>query len=80
VGGLAATLGREAEAAKYFEDALAVNRRLRAPALVAHTQLDYAAALGRSTQAERLVDEAAATAERLGLGSVARRAAQLQIR
>jgi hypothetical protein len=80
VGGLAATLGREAEAAKYFEDALAVNRRLRAPAHLAHTQLDYAAALGRGSHAERLVDEAAATAGQLGLGSVARRAARLQIR
>ena len=80
VGALAGTLGRDAEAAQYFEEALAVNRRLRAPAMVAHTQLDYAAALGRGSHAQRLLHEAADAAERLGLGSVARRSARLALR
>lgn len=80
VGNLAATIGRGAEAAKYFEQALEANHRLRAPAMVAHTQLDYAATIGRGRHAQRLVDEAADMAERLGLGSVARRCARLQMR
>jgi tetratricopeptide (TPR) repeat protein len=78
VGKLAAMLGRRREAAEHFEHALEVNRRLRAPAMVAHTKLDYAVALG-GAQAEALVDEAAETAEQLELGWVAQRVARLRI-
>ena len=79
VGKLAAMLGYRREAAEHFEHALKVNGRLRAPAMVAHTQVDYAAALGSDPRAQALVDEAAETAERLGLGSFARRTARLEI-
>jgi tetratricopeptide (TPR) repeat protein len=79
VGKLAATLGRRREAAEHFEHALEVNRRLRAPAMMAHTQLDYAASLGRGAQADALVDEATDVADRLGLGSVAQHAARLEL-
>lgn len=79
VGKLAAMLGHEPDAAELFERALEVNRALRAPAMLAHTQLDYAAALGDPIRAERLVEEASEAAERLGLGSVAKRAAQFQM-
>jgi tetratricopeptide (TPR) repeat protein len=78
VGKLAAMLGRQREAVEHFEHALEVNRRLRAPAMVAHTKLDYAVVLG-GAQAEAFVDEAAETAEQLELGWVAQRVARLRI-
>lgn len=80
LGKLAATLGRASDAAAHFELALEENARLRAPVLVAHTQLDYAAALGQGGRASRLVEEAAATAAELALPWVARRAEQLRSR
>ena len=75
LGKLATTLGRRRDAARHLEQALAENRRLNAPALLAHTQLDYAAALGSGARAQRLIDEAAAVAAEHGLGVVARRVA-----
>jgi DNA-binding SARP family transcriptional activator len=77
LGKLAATLARSRDAANHYEQALAENQRLHAPALVAHTQLDYAAALGTGARAQRMIDEAAGTAAELGLAVVARRVAAL---
>jgi DNA-binding SARP family transcriptional activator len=80
LGKLAAMRGRSRDAAEHFEQALAENARLRAPALVAHTQLDYAVALGQGARALRMIDEATTTAAELGLGAVARRAEALRSR
>jgi hypothetical protein len=77
LGKLAAGLGRP-EADRLFEQALATNRGLGSPVLVAHTQLDWASALARGSRAQRLIEEAAATAEELGLAALARRAAVLR--
>ena len=74
LGKLAATIGRDREAADHFERALAANRVLRAPVCVARTQLDYARALGRGQRARELLAEASSTAARLGLQDIARRA------
>jgi len=73
LGRLAATMGRHEEAAAHFESALAANDGLRAPACLARTQVDYAAALGEDPRAERLLAAASATAQALGLGAVARK-------
>jgi DNA-binding SARP family transcriptional activator/tetratricopeptide (TPR) repeat protein len=78
LGKLAAALGRVPEAERHFERALEVNRALRSPVLVAHTQLDWAEALGHGARAERMVDEAAQVAEELGLAAIARRASRLR--
>ena len=78
LGRLAATMGRERDAAGHFEQALEANERLQAPVLLAHTQLDFAAALGGGGRASRLLDDAAATAASLELPMVARRAAALR--
>jgi tetratricopeptide (TPR) repeat protein len=73
LGRLAAAVGRREEAAEHFEQALAANTALRAPVCLARTQLDYARLLGaRSPRRQALIDEAAATAEKLGLVAVAR--------
>jgi len=77
LGKLAGALGRRAEAEDHFERALAGNRALRSPVLVAHTQLDWAAALGAGSRRERLIAEASRTADQLGLAAIARRAARL---
>jgi tetratricopeptide (TPR) repeat protein len=78
LGKLAATMGRNGEAAAHFERALEENARLQAPVLLAHTQLDFAAALGRTLRAERMIDEAARIAAELRLPAIAKRAAQLR--
>jgi tetratricopeptide (TPR) repeat protein len=94
LGKLAALLGRVEDAASHFERALERNRALKAPVLVAHTQLDYAAALGAGERAaegagERAVEgageraaeliaEADRTAVASGLPAVSRRVAQLR--
>jgi tetratricopeptide (TPR) repeat protein len=77
LGRLAATMGRPAEAREYLEHALEANRRLGATVEVAHTELDLATSLGPGPRARELVASAGATAERLELAFVARRAAQL---
>ena len=80
---LAAMLKRGREARVLFEEALAFNSRLRAPPLVARTQLDYAALLARSDKpadlerAGRLSRDALAIAERFGMRKLAERAKQL---
>jgi DNA-binding SARP family transcriptional activator/tetratricopeptide (TPR) repeat protein len=78
VGKLAAALGRSAEAERHFERALEANRGLGSPVLVAHTHLDWAAALGAGPRAQRMIGEAARTAEELGLAAIARRASRLR--
>ena len=78
LGKLAAALGRAEAAEGHFQRALAANRALRSPVLEAHTELDWAAALGTGARAERMIAEAARTAEELGLAAIARRAAQLR--
>lgn len=77
LGKLAATMGARDDASRHFEHALQISARLAAPVLLAHTQLDYAAVLGRGSRAEDLIADAAETAERLGLSAIARQAAQL---
>ena len=78
LGALAACTGAEGEAREHFERALAANRALRAPVCVAHTQLDYVAALRTGAQAAELIDSASRTAEELGLRAIAGRAARLR--
>jgi DNA-binding SARP family transcriptional activator/tetratricopeptide (TPR) repeat protein len=78
LGKLAGALGRAAEAEAHFERALAANHALRSPVLVAHTQLDWAAALGAGSRRERLIAEASRTADQLGLAAIARRASRLR--
>ena len=78
LGKLAATIGRQSEAIGHFERALEENARLKAPVLLAHTRLDFAAALGGGSHALRLIDEAAATAASLELPWVAVRAQRLR--
>jgi tetratricopeptide (TPR) repeat protein len=85
LGKLAATMGRLDLAAGHFEHALAANTRLKAPACLARTQVDYARALaagplalGTDPRCDELLDAASGTAAELGLGAVARRVAQVR--
>jgi tetratricopeptide (TPR) repeat protein len=78
LGKLAAARGRLSEAEAHFARALEANLALRSPVLVAHTQLDWAAALGPGSQAEQMIGEAETSAGALGLAAVARRAARLR--
>jgi predicted ATPase/DNA-binding SARP family transcriptional activator len=78
LGKLASTIGREGDATRHFELALERNAMLQAPVLLAHTQLDFATALGGGIQAARMIDEAAETAVALGLPAVARRVERLR--
>jgi DNA-binding SARP family transcriptional activator len=80
LGRLAATTGRSEAATDHFERALQANAALNAPLWLAHTQLDYAKALGRGHRAAELVDAAARTAEELALPKVTRRVEQLRRR
>jgi DNA-binding SARP family transcriptional activator/tetratricopeptide (TPR) repeat protein len=78
LGKLAALLGRVDDAASHFERALEANRALKAPVLVAHTQLDYAAALGPGERAAELIDDASRLAAASELPAISRRVAQLR--
>jgi DNA-binding SARP family transcriptional activator len=78
LGRLATVLGRTEDAIALLECGIERNRVLRAPIHLAHTQLDYARALGRGPRAEQLVQVAQRTAEELKLPFVARRAEQLR--
>ncbi len=80
VGKLAKTIGRDREAAAHFEQALEANTALRAPVCLAHTQLDYARALGPGLRAQELIDSATETAHILGLQKLARRSGELGAR
>lgn len=77
LGRLATVMGRHSVAREHFESALRAASTLRAPVILAHTRLDYAEALQSGARAARLIRDAAATAEELGLPAVAARAAQL---
>ena len=77
LGRLAGTMGRIDLAASHFERALPANAALGAPACVARTQVDYAAALGSGPRAQELLAAAARAAAELGLGAVARKVAAL---
>jgi DNA-binding CsgD family transcriptional regulator len=80
---LAAMLRRGKESRVLFEEALAFNSRMRAPPLVARTQVDYAALLERSDKpadverAGRLARDALVIAERFGMIKLAARAREL---
>ena len=78
LGKLAATMGHQRKAAEHFTRAIEANTELRAPVYLAHTQLDYAEALGPGPNAKRLIEEAARTAAQLTLPAVARRAEALR--
>ena len=77
LGRLSALLGREEDSRRHFEDALRSAAALRAPALLARVQLDYAETLARGPRAAGMIDDAAATAQDLGLTALARRARAL---
>jgi DNA-binding winged helix-turn-helix (wHTH) protein/tetratricopeptide (TPR) repeat protein len=85
-GLLAATMGRHDLAQRHLDDALAASRRMGWLPLVARTQCDRAEALLRrgrrqdTSAAERLLDEAIETAERLGLAGIEQRARALRAR
>jgi tetratricopeptide (TPR) repeat protein len=78
LGRLAATMGDPDRALEHLAEALAAHTALQAPVLVAHTQIDYARALGPGPEADRLIESATAAARRLGLRLVARRVAELR--
>jgi tetratricopeptide (TPR) repeat protein len=78
LGKLAFTIGRQDDATRHFELALEHNAMLEAPVLLAHTRLDFAAALGGGIRSRRMIDEAAEAAAELGLPAVARRVERLR--
>jgi hypothetical protein len=86
-GQLARLAGRPEDAARHFEDALALGRRMASPPLVVRAQALLASlevsrgpdATARARIVERLV-EAEKSAEQLGLADVSARVARLQTR
>ncbi len=80
LGRLAAAFGDQATARGHFERALEANRNLHASVQLAHTQLDYAQALGAGPKAVALVEAALRAAEELHLPSIARRGAEIETR
>jgi hypothetical protein len=78
LGKLAWLCGRGEDAARHFEQALVGNRELNSPVLVAHTELDYAVALGPGARASELVGSAARIGAVSELPAVARRVAELR--
>ncbi len=78
IGRLAATMGRREEAAELFEHALRANASLKAPLWLAHTQIDYAIALGRGDRATELTDAASVAAEEMSLPRAIRRVGELR--
>jgi DNA-binding SARP family transcriptional activator len=85
LGMLATVMARYAEAAAHFEAALERNARIGSPLWVAYTQHEYARMLllrGQPDDRRRageLLDEALATAEELGLTSLAGRVRPLRL-
>jgi eukaryotic-like serine/threonine-protein kinase len=73
LGALAATLGRFDDAERHFEDAIAMNRKLRAPTWVAQAQLGYAQMLldrespGDRERALELLQLALDAGQRMGM-------------
>ncbi len=84
LGLLATTLARWEDAAQHFADALAMNERMGARPWTAHTQHDYARMLlargwsGDYQQAGDLLDQALATAQELGMKSLAEKVETLR--
>ena len=84
LGLLAATIGRFDAAARHFEDALAMNTKIRSPLWVSHTQHEYAHMLlrrdapGDREHTQALLNAALSTADKLGLKALADRARQLK--
>jgi hypothetical protein len=78
MGLLAATMERWSDAARHFEDALAMNERMGARPWLAHTQHDYARMLlargnpEDAARADELLAAAEATYRELGMVSPAR--------
>jgi DNA-binding CsgD family transcriptional regulator len=80
LGMLAATLGDAATAARHYEDALALNRRIGARTWLAHTAYWYARTLLANGQLDRgrsLAAEALQLAEEIGMTALASRARSL---
>ena len=75
LGRLALATGRRDEALDHLRRAIERNTALRAVVALAHSQLDYAQALGDGPRARALVAVAAQTASQRQLALVARRAA-----
>jgi tetratricopeptide (TPR) repeat protein len=75
LGRLALLIGRREQGLALLEQAIVVNRSLRARVLLAHAELDLALALGAGTRARELASAAAATASERTLPLVAHRAA-----
>jgi tetratricopeptide (TPR) repeat protein len=79
LGALAATLERWDDAARHFEDALAMNARMEARPWLAHTHEQYATMLmarrqsGDRDKAAELLDAALATARELGMRALEER-------
>ena len=79
LGALAATLERWDDAARHFEDALAMNARMDARPWLAHTQEQYAAMLlarrqsGDREKAAALLDTALGTTRELGMRALGQR-------
>jgi DNA-binding SARP family transcriptional activator/tetratricopeptide (TPR) repeat protein len=80
LGKLAAMAGKGDDAAAHFERALKISADLQSPVWLAHSQLDYASAIGRGNRAFELASDATETAQRMGLSAVARQAAALEVR
>ncbi|MDP9237001.1 MAG: tetratricopeptide repeat protein [Chloroflexota bacterium] len=84
LGVLATTLGRFDDAERHFEDAIAMNRKMRAPRWVAVTQLSYAqmllrcAGAGDRERALGMLDEAIAAAEAFGMKALLDQATALR--
>ena len=73
LGHLALTAGRRRDGLSHLERAVEANTALRAWVQLAHTQLDYARALGRGAPARELIAAAARAAAERELPFVARR-------
>jgi len=86
LGALATTLERWDDAARHFEDALAMNARMDARTWLAHTQHQYAAMLlarnksGDREKAIELLDAALATTRELGMRALEERITAVQSR
>jgi DNA-binding CsgD family transcriptional regulator/tetratricopeptide (TPR) repeat protein len=78
LGMLARTLGEWDRAEAHLEQAMELNRRMGATTWVAHTAYEYARLLlargGRQAEADALLGEAAALAERIGMTALLARA------
>ncbi len=83
LGLLAATLHRHDEAETHYQEAADIEERIGAPAWLARTRLEWARMLlarngpGDAERARILLSQALETAQKLGLGTIERRAVEL---